>query len=62
MAKRYHIDNGLDQQIEVILQQWRQAGFSNVSRTDIIRLLVRKYHDEGQITPFRPPKKRDWKL
>lgn len=66
MVKRYLIDEPLDKEVEQFRRFWRSIGMKNVSKTDVIRMLVYKYKDENLNTkttlPIRKPKSKEWHL
>jgi len=62
MRKKVEIDDKLDKEIKTIQLAWKSAGFSNVTRPDVLRVLIKRYKDDDLMYPRRKRKKTEWEL
>lgn len=60
--RKITVDDKLDNEIDNIKLAWRKFGFNNVSKAEIIRLMVQRYKENGEIYPYKPPKSPRWRL
>lgn len=55
-SRRITVDDQLDRDISQIMNVFRQKGFKNVKKPDVIRILVRDRMEQGNIDLRRKPK------
>ena len=66
MVRRIAIDNELDKEVEQFRRVWKNMGLKNITKTDVVRMLVNKYKQESlsnvEISPIRKPKSKEWHI
>lgn len=59
--KLLNIDEQLDKEINEILYIWREKGYKNAKKPDVIRLIIKNYKDNmNGDAPKRKPKSNTW--
>ena len=61
---RLNMDSKLDSEISNIMNYFRQQGFSNITKPDVLRLLIEDYKRKGyqNMNIMRKPKMKEWIL
>ena len=58
-----NLDSRIDQDIRFIMESFKQKGFHNIKKTDVVRLLIQNYKNRENETQIkRKPKSQEWMM